>query len=165
MDPVEGLEARVASIEAAADFDQAIVGKLMNELNALEAAERRASRTTIRIDQLRGRTVKVMNAGTSTLENFPHPETSGGRMLGIDSRQVQLLSLSSPALSPRSSFPASAAPPSPTMESRRAAPAASSVNAMTGNARLSSGVHSCLRPSRMRFSHAVFHLNVVLPRP
>ena len=53
MDPVEGLEARVASIEAAADFDQAIVGKLMNELTALEAAERRASRTTIRIDQLR----------------------------------------------------------------------------------------------------------------
>lgn len=63
MDPVEGLEVRDASIEAAADFDQAIVGKLVNELNALEAAERRASRTTIRIDQLRGRTVKVMNAG------------------------------------------------------------------------------------------------------
>jgi len=68
MDPVVGLEARVASIEAAVDFDQALVGKLMNELNALEASERRASRTTIRIDELRGRTVKVMNAGQSALK-------------------------------------------------------------------------------------------------
>ena len=66
-DPVDGLAERVLVIEAAATYDQAVVGRIINELTSLEAVERRSGRTTIRIDALRLRAVKVMNAGRSAI--------------------------------------------------------------------------------------------------
>jgi len=66
-DPVDGLAERVLAIEAAATYDQAVVGRIINELTSLEAVERRSGRTTIRIDALRLRAVKVMNAGRSAI--------------------------------------------------------------------------------------------------